>query len=277
MNRIIKQKKVTIYNDEYVKKNDKDNEEIYDYLESRDFHHYLKYQQRISDVSYYPYIKDLSISDYQKGEDLINLVALLHNKTSYSKEISKEKYQHIHDNILGYINYLDDYYYKLLEDFEVIEYPSPSQNLFLTNYSKLLTLFDFLKKENDSWYNLVQNKNKERVCLNHGNLSLEHLLKKDREYLISWDKANFDSPILDLVTLYHNEWEKLNFSTILNIYFDKCNLTDEEKKLLFINIAIPKKIKLANNEEITNVSEVRRLFDYIFKTEDLLRPYYTEQ
>lgn len=276
MNRIRKQKNITIYNDEYIKKDDKDNEEIYNYLESRDFHQYLKYQQRLDNSSYYPYIKDLSIDKYQKGEDLINTVALLHNKTSYNKEITKEKYKKIHDNISGYINHLDEYYYKLLESFEIIEYPSPSQSLFLSNYSKLLILFDFIKKENDSWYNSVQDKSKERVCLNHGNLSLEHLLKNDREYLISWDKSSFDSPILDIVTLYHNEWETLDFSSLLNIYLNKCKLTDEEKKLLFINIAIPKKIKVYN-KEIENVNEIRKLFDYIFKTEELLRPYYSEQ
>lgn len=173
------------------------------------------------------------------------------------------------------MNHLDDYYYKMLESFEVVEFASPSQNLFLSNYSKLLILFDFIKKENDAWYDLVQNKRKERVCLNHGNLSLDHLLKNNREYLISWDKSSFDSPILDIVNLYHNEWENLEFSSILNIYFEKCKLTDEEKKLLFINLAIPKKIKVYD-QEILNVDEVRRLFDYIFKTEELLRPYYSE-
>ena len=114
------------------------------------------------------------------------------------------------------------------------------------------------------------------MCLNHGNLSLDHLIKNDREYLISWDKSSFDSPILDIVTLYHNEWENLEFASLLNIYLDKCKLTNEEKKLLFLNIAIPKKIKVYNNE-IDNVAEVRKLFDYIFKTEELLRPYYSEK
>lgn len=276
MNKIRKQKSITIFNDEYVKKEDKDNEEIYDYLDSRDFHHYLKYQQRVENASYYPYIKDLTIDNYQKGEDLINITSELHNKTSYNKEITKEKYKKIHDNISGYVNHLDEYYYKLLESFEVIEYASPSQNLFLSNYSKLLMLFDFIQKENDSWYALVQNKNKERICLNHGNLCLEHLIKNDKAYLISWDKSSFDSPILDIVTFYHNEWENLEFSSLLNIYLEKCKLTDEEKKLLFLNLAIPKKIKVYNRE-IDNIEEVRKLFDYIFKTEELLRTYYSEK
>ena len=275
-NKIRKIKSVTVYNDEYLKKEDKDNEEIYNYLESRGFHNYLKYVQRIDNVSYYPYIKDIRMDNFQKGEDLVNTIAALHNKTSYNKEITKEKYKKIHDNVSGYINHLDEYYYGLVENFEIVEYASPSQNLFLSNYSKLLTLFDFIKSENDSWYELVKDKNQERVALNHGNLSLDHHIKNDRDYLISWDKATFDSPILDIVTLYHNEWDKLEFSNILNLYLKKCELTNEEKKLLFINIAIPKKIKIYPTE-IENVNEVRSLFDYIFKTEELLRPYYSEK
>ena len=276
MNKIIKNGKVSIIDEKYVKKKDKNNLDIFTYLESRDFHHFLNYEKRSDDESIYPYIHDLSISDYQKGEDLINLLALLHNKTSYNKEINKEKYHEIHDNILGYVKYLDKYYYDMLDEIELIEYPSPSQTIFLRNYSKLLELFDFLKSETDNWYELAKDKTKERVALNHGDIKLEHMLKGDREYFISWDHARFDSPILDLVDFYHEEWEHLDFETLFRTYFAKCNLTEEEKKLLFINLAIPEKL-VKDSDELINVRLTRRLFDYIYKTENLIRPYYSKQ
>ena len=276
MNKIIKNGKVSIIDEKYVKKKDKNNLDIFTYLESRDFHHFLNYEKRSDDESIYPYIHDLSISDYQKGEDLINLLALLHNKTSYNKEINKEKYHEIHDNILGYVKYLDKYYYDMLDEIELIEYPSPSQTIFLRNYSKLLELFDFLKSETDNWYELAKDKTKERVALNHGDVKLEHMLKGDREYFISWDHARFDSPILDLVDFYHEGWEHLDFETLFRTYFAKCNLTEEEKKLLFINLAIPEKL-VKDSDELINVRLTRRLFDYIYKTENLIRPYYSKQ
>lgn len=275
MSRIRKTGKVSIYDENTVKKKDKNNEELFSYLESRDFHNYLKFIDRSEDTSTYPYIKDLSIDNYQKGEDLIGIVALLHNKTSYNKEINKEKYKSIHDNIIGHINYLDKYYYEMLDKIELVEYPSPSETIFLRNYSKLLEVFDFLKKETDNWYQSVNTKTKERVCLNHGNLSLDHLIKSDKEYLISWDSSSFDSPILDITNFYHKEWEKLDFETILKKYLDRCSLSDEEKKLLFINLTIPKKIEMTADEMI-NVNETRRLFAYIYNTENLIRPYYTK-
>ncbi|MCH5166418.1 MAG: hypothetical protein J1F35_00865 [Erysipelotrichales bacterium] len=274
MNKIKKIGKVTIHDEEIVKKTDKNNEDTFTYLESRDFHNYLMFSERTNDTSIYPFIKDLSLDDYQKSEDLIDNVALLHNKTSYNKEVNQEKHKKIRDNIIGYINHLDSYYYSMLDAIELIEFPSPSDTIFLRNYSKLLELFDFLKNETNSWYELTSNKTKERVCLNHGDIRLDHLIKGDKEYLISWDKSTFDSPILDIINFYHEEWEKLDFETLLKRYLDKCSLTEEEKKLLFINIAIPEKLK-KTNDELINVSNTRRLFDYIYKTEKLIRPYYS--
>lgn len=276
MSKIRKIGKVSIKNEERVIKKDKNNTEIFEYLESRDFTNFLKPESRSNDESIYPFIKDKSIDNYQKGEDLIKTVALLHNKTSFSKEINPTKYKEIHDNIISHINYLDSYYYDYLDKTELKEYPSPSDTIFLRNYSKLLSLFDFLKKETDNWYELAKDNTKKRVSLNHGNLSLDHLLKSDKEYLISWDNATFDSPILDITNLYHNEWNKANFSSMLKNYLERCSLSDDEKKLLFINLAIPKKIEKYDDEMI-NVSVTSNLFDYIYKTEELIRPYYTEK
>lgn len=276
MNKIRKVGKVSIFNDEKVIKQEKNNDEIYEYLESRNFDNYLKPIERVDERAVYPYIKDKSVDNYQKGEDLIKTVALLHNKTSFNKEINPSKYKEIHDSIIGHINYLDKYFYEYLDKTELKEYPSPSDTIFLRNYSKLLSLFDFLKQETDTWYELAKDNTKKRVSLNHGNLSLDHLLKNDKDYLISWDNATFDSPILDITNLYHNEWNNIDFSTALKNYLERCSLSADEKKLLFINLAIPKKIEKTSDEMI-NVMETSRLFDYIYKTEELIRPYYTEQ
>ncbi len=276
MNKIRKIGKVSILDENQVIKEDKNNSEIFEYLKTRSFDNFLSPLERNENRSTYPYIKDRSIDNYQKGEDLIKVAALLHNKTSFNKEINSTKYKEIHDNIIGHINYLDKYYYEYLDKIELKEYPSPSETIFLRNYSKLLSLFDFLKEEIDSWYEMAKDNTKKRVSLNHGNLSLDHFLKSDKDYLISWDKAMFDSPILDITNLYHNEWNTVDFSSLLKNYLEKCSLSDEEKKLLFINLAIPKKLEKSNDEMI-NVMNTSSFFDYIYKTENLIRPYYSKK
>ena len=83
-----------------------------------------------------------------------------------------------------------------------------------------------------------------------------------------------DTPVADLIDFYHNEWNNLEFSGILETYFSKCSLSDEEKKLFFINISIPLKVEFGENEYI-NTMRVTDLFDYIHKTELLIGPYYS--
>ncbi|MBO5475712.1 MAG: hypothetical protein J5982_04350 [Bacilli bacterium] len=276
MNRISKKGKIKIIDDEYIEKEEKDLKKIYDYLLSRDFTSFVPLIEHDRDISKYRYIEDLSASDYQKSEDLIKTISSLHNKTSFNKEVSKETYKKIYEDMLGYINYLEEYYNRLLVSMEYSDFPSPSETLMLENFYKLEEVLSFLKREIDNWYNMVKDKTKQRVCLNHGKLELQHLLKNDKNYLISMDKANFSSPINDLVRFYHKEWENVEFSSLLDLYLKHTTLNPDEIKLLLINITIPKKIELSNNE-YKNVTNVRKLFDYIFKTEELIRPYYSSE
>ena len=112
---------------------------------------------------------------------------------------------------------------------------------------------------------LAKNKDQERIVLNHGNISLDHLIKNDYKYLISWDSYHFDTPINDLIKFYQNNWEELDFRNIFSIYNKQVNLTKEEEKLLIINICIPKLIKLDEIEYFNNI-KVNKLFNYIYQT-----------
>lgn len=276
MNRIAKKGKVKIINNEYIEKQEKDLNKIYDYLLSRDFTSFVPLIEYDRKVSKYKYIEDLSISDYQKSEDLIKTISSLHNKTSFNKEVSKETYKKIYDSMMGYINYLEEYYNKLLITMEYSDFPSPSETLLLENYYKLEEVLIFLKSEIDNWFNMVKDKTKQRVCLNHGKLELSHLIKNDKNYLISMDETNFSSPINDLVRFYHKEWERVEFSSLLDLYLKHTTLNADEMKLLIINITIPKKVEFIDSEYM-NVANVRKLFDYIYKTEELIRPYYSSE
>lgn len=276
MNRISKKGKVKIINNEYVEKEEKDLNKIYDYLLSRDFTSFIPLTSHERSISKYKYIEDLSANDYQKSEDLIITVSSLHNKTSFNKEVSKDTYKKIYDDMIGYTNYLEDYYNKLIATIEYSDFPSPSETLLLENYTKLNGVLDFLKNEINNWYNMVKDKTKQRVCLNHGKLELSHMIKNDKNYLISMDEANFSSPINDLVRLYHKEWEKIEFSSLLDLYLKHTTLNPDEMKLLIINITIPEKFEF-ENQEYKNVTMVRKMFDYIYKTEELIRPYYSSE
>lgn len=264
-------------NGTYVVKNkkNKDIKELYKYLNSRDFHYYpLLVEDNRSDINVFEYVEDNSIDNEQKLFDLINLVSLLHNKTSYYKEVTNDKIKEIYEELLGRTIYMEEYFNKIIFNIEDDIFISPSSNLLLNNSSKIFESLVFLKKEIEEWYKITIDSDKMRVCLVHNNLNLDHYIKSDKDYLISWDNYIIDSPIIDIVKLYKNIYINMNFSEALKLYMEKFPLNDSEKKLLFIMLVMPDEINLTN-DEIKNVVTIRKYLDYIYKTENLIRPYYS--
>lgn len=285
LTRIYKPYKVTVKgctkifnstNGDYVikPKKEKDIKELYKYLSSRSFEYYPKLiEDNRSDVNVFEYIEDNSIDDEQKLFDLINLISLLHNKTSYYKEVTNDKIKSIYEELLGRILYIEEYFNKIIFEIEDNVFISPSNSLLLNSSSKIFESLSFLKREIEEWYKISIDKNKMRVSLIHNNLELDHYIKNKEDYLISWDNYKIDSPILDIVKLYKKVYLNMDFSEPLKTYMEKFELTEIEKKLLFIMLVLPDEINFSENE-LKNVSVVRKYLDYIFKTENLIKPYY---
>lgn len=253
----------------------KDIRELYNYLNSRSFNYYPKLISDNRDsINVFEYIEDVSIDDEQKLYDLINVISLLHNKTSYYKEVTNDKIKSIYEELLGRVVYMEEYFNKLIYEIEDNIFVSPSSNLILNNSSKIFESMTFLKNEIEEWYKISIDSNKMRVTLVHNNLSLEHYIKNDNDYLISWDNYIIDSPVIDIVKLYKSIYLDMDFSESLRIYLEKFPLNDSEKKLLFIMLVMPDEINLAG-DELKNVYNVRKYLDYIFKTENLIKSYYS--
>mgnify|MGYP004482352063 FL=1 len=262
----------------YVIKNkkNKDIKELYKYLNSRSFKYYPKLiEDNRDEVNVFEYVEDNSIDNEQKLIDLINLISLLHSKTSYYKEITNDKIKEIYEELLGRVEYLEEYLNKIIYEIEDNVFVSPSGNLILINSSKIFSSLTFLKNEIEEWYKISIDTNKMRVSIVHNNLELDHYIKNENEYLISWDNYIIDSPILDIVKLYKNVYLTMDFSNPLKVYMEKFPLNENEKKLLFIMLVMPDEINLTNNE-LKNISIVRKYLDYIYKTENLIRPYYSK-
>ncbi len=254
-----------------VKLNPKiDYNRLYKYLESRSFN-YIPSISKDSreDMVVFEYVEDIYLDKDQKILDLINLVSLLHNKTFYYKEVTNDKYKEIYNNIKDNILYIDDYYSSLFNEYILEEYNSPSHYLFLRNYSLIYNACRYCLDRLESWYLEIKDKNKQRVVLVHNNLKLEHMIKNSNEYLISWDNYTFDSPVLDLVNLYKNEWENVSFKEVIDTYNSSFELLEEEKLLFNILISIPYKINLDSSEYL-RCREFRRLINYLGKSSMLV-------
>ena len=264
----------TTCGDFIIKPKNKDINELYTYLTNRGFINYPKIIDSSRDeVNVFEYVEDVKLPKEQKCDDLIEIIASLHNKTSYFKEVSEDKFKSIYEDIKSNISYLSNYYNTLYEIGFNEVYASPSNYIFMRNYFKINAALEYANSELDNWYSLVTNETKIRVCLIHNNLELNHLLNNK---LISWDNYMIDTPVIDIVKLYKNEWKNINFSEILERYIYKFPLLDYEKKLLFILISMPPQIKKSNNE-FEKCKVISEVMDYVFKTEELIRPYNTKQ
>ena len=264
----------TTCGDFIIKPKNKDINELYTYLTNRGFMNYPKIIDSSRDeVNVFEYVEDIKLPKEQKCDDLIEIIASLHNKTSYFKEVSEDKFKSIYEDIKSNISYLSNYYNTLYEIGFNEVYASPSNYIFMRNHFKINAALEYANSELDNWYSLVTNETKIRVCLIHNNLELNHLLNNK---LISWDNYMIDTPVIDIVKLYKNEWKNINFSEILERYIYKFPLLDYEKKLLFILISMPPQIKKSNNE-FEKCKVISEVMDYVFKTEELIRPYNTKQ
>ncbi len=257
------------------KPKNKDIPGLFNYLKSRNFNSFPEiYTDNRDDNYIYEYIEDDNLINPQKSEDLINVVGLLHSKTSFNKEVSEETFKEIYENVQNNILYLKEYYLKYYELFLNPIYMSPSEYEFVRNYSKLNAALNFSSKELDEWYSEVNSKKDERISLIHNNLSLDHFLRSDKDYLISWDNAKFDTPILDLFKLYQNNFWELEFSSLYKRYLSISPLSNAEQRLFFILISMPLEIKFSGSE-FEKCKEMRKCLDYVYKTEEFLKPYYT--
>lgn len=266
----------TTDNKKYVlKEKNKDLENKFDYLLSRGFDYFPSYKS-FDNYDIYEYIKNKKISDEEKLYDMIDLLSLLHTKTTRYKNIDIDDYKQIYEDINEKIEYLTNYYTELNDLIDEEIYMSPSKYLLARNISKIYNALAFCKTEIDNWYELIKKSPKQRISLIHNNLELDHILNSDSSYLISWDKAKTDMPLYDFYSLYKKYYNKTDFDILLSNYQKRYPLKEEELKLLFIKISVPKKIEFTS-DEFSNTQEIKKLLEYLYKSDKLINPFYKKQ
>lgn len=259
-----------------IKKKTKDNSHIFKYLESRNFDYKPDIIGIYEGYEITRYIEETSIPEEQKIQDLIDLVALLHSKTTHYKEITEDYFKELYEDLSNNIFYLENYYKDLITIIESKVYMDPSEYLLARNISRIFSSLNFCKIELEIWYKEVKEKKQTRLVVLHNNLNLSHFIRNKSSYLVSWDKSKIDNPIFDLFKLYRNHGEEFDFNTLLKRYEMSYPLQEEERKLLFIMIAMPAKIEFTNNI-FNNCKVIGKEIDLLYKTEILISPYYSKE
>jgi len=255
-----------------IKKNKHNNAELFRYLETKNFHNFLELYDYSDEYEVYQYVNNVPVTTEEKALDIVNIITMLHNKTTFYKNSDIDKLQEIYEDINSKLRYLNHYYENIRIIIEEEKYTSPSGYLFLRNLSVIHRSIDESKYFIDKWYNLAKTKENFRVATIHNYLELSHLIKGNDTYLISWDKSCKASPIYDVLSLYKETYNKVDFSLLFELYNSKYPLYEEELYLLFSLLLVPSKIEFIERE-IINTKDVYELNNYLISTINFISKY----
>jgi len=231
-----------------IKKKRKDLNNLYKYLSSRAFEYFPKKIIESNNYYIYEYVDGVEIPFEQKIFDMIHLVSILHNKTTFYKTIDSDEYKFLYEDVLERVEYLQHYYDDLVSLFEREEYMSPSSYLISRNISMVFEVLGFCRYNINKWYEIISEKKRVRVVNLHNNLSMDHFIKGDGDFLISWEESKRDLPIYDLINLFNRYYYEIDFCDLLRSYENNYPLLNEERILLLVLISMPSKLLIEGNE-----------------------------
>lgn len=253
-----------------VKKNRKKIPNLYSYLYNRNFTNFPSVlTSNDEDYEITEYIEDINIEDAQKIEDMIYLLSILHNKTTFYKEVELETLKKIYEEMSEEYQYLFSYYQSIHTMIEEEVYMSPSHYYFILQASDIYQILIKGKEALENWYMIASQKKTLRFALNHNHLKKEHLLENQQLYFISWDLAENNFPVIDLTSLFKYNYMDVDLFTILSLYESKYKLLDYEYYFFLAKICLLIRIDFNESEE-TKIEEITKFLQYVQKVKDFL-------
>ncbi len=276
INKITIKNNTRIIDDKIVLKKKKNNDlnNVYKYLKSRSFDYFPEPITIDNLYEVYPFLEDTYEPSEQKATDIMHLLGLLHSKTTFYREIDIDKNKEIYENISDELEYLNNFYNDLITMIEKEVYMSPSGYLIARNINIIFGSIYYAKHNLEEWYKKIDNNKNERVVNIHNNISLDHYIKNEKPYLISWNKSKIDSPIYDLLSFYKNHYLDFDFDDLFHFYESGYPLKEDERLLLFTYMAIPYKIEIISDEYEMCI-KINKMIEYLYKTSNLIMNYHS--
>lgn len=258
-------------NGTFVIKNKKNNiQEIYEYLNNKKYYNYLPLLNKYKDpYEIYPYIVNQEEKTSDKALSLIYSLSMLHIKTTTYEEVNLDDIKKLYEQTLAQVDYLYKYYLDLQDYIESNVYMAPAQYLLIRNISLIYSLLSFSKAKINTWYDLIEQKQKQRYVLLNNNLTLDHFIVEKNSYIINWSKATRGPVIYDFLNFFHNEYLNLDMLSLFKVYQSKYPYTKDEKALFLALVAIPEKIDFTSNNYI-NTIKVKNLIVYLTKVNNFI-------
>lgn len=251
-----------------LKRNVPSEQHLYEYLNNKHFD-YLIDKEMVDNYDIFPYIDEINVPKDEKGIELVNVLSLLHNKTTFYKKVVLDDTKKLYEELNSKIDSLYHYYYDLQDIIEQKVYMAPEEYLLIRNVSLIYSALNYSKEKLEEWYKLKSKETKERVVLLHGKPSLDHFLIDNKKQLISWDKCRRDSPIYDFIYFYKSDYLELEMSSLFDFYQSKFYYNNEEYLLFLVLISLPDKI-IFSGHHLKDCTQTYKLIRYVSKTRDFI-------
>ena len=220
-----------------------------------------KYEDQYFYVMPFVDIKQTTLKEY-KLKFYFEILAYLHMKSFYYIKVNQDYFETLKKDILSIIHERQNYYEKMIENYEKILFRSPSQWMILLNYYRIYESMNEAMRYLQQYIDETQNHTQVRVSLVYKNFSYDHVVLKQRK-LLSIDHISIDLPIYDLFNMYQKIPDILFDLDCFSIhYFSKIELLKEEKILLCALMHIVP-IVYFGEDEVENIIKLSRLFYYI--------------
>ena len=149
-----------------------------------------------------PYIDNNNVLNQTKVKYLLEQLSILHNKTSFNKNISLSKSKIKMEEIIQYLEYkfsLIESYIRCIEAQPFDEFSIP----ILKNYHYILKAKKILIEKNKIIVSAIKEEKSVIYCFLHNNPKLDHIIISNGEkLLISIDNGVIGLPSLDIAKFY---------------------------------------------------------------------------
>ena len=268
-------KLVEIDNKKYIlKKKNQIEENIHEYLKSKDYEYFLSPETCKNNYDLYRYI-ETTLPNQDRAIELIYLMSILHNKTTTFENINIDRVKEIYEETIQYINYLRAYYLDLQDFIETKVFMSPAEQVLMFNISKLYKALNYAEQKINSWYDEKSTKKTERFVQLHNNLSLDNIIKEKNTYLINWEKSQKGIAIYDFLNFYKKHYFEVEMTSLFKQYQSKFQFFIDETNLFQALISIPPKLTFEKTNYINTIN-AKKVIDYIEKTNTFLSENYKE-
>lgn len=210
-----------------------------------------------------PYLQhDQNVVKELKLRYFYECLGYLHNRSFFQHHVSQAFFDQQKKDIIHIIQERMAYYDSLMNEFEVMNYRSPSGWMLVLNYYRIHDCLKQAQEYLEDYYQIVSQKHDIRLSLVYNHFNYQHIFMEERK-LISIDQMKIDFCIYDIFNMYQTVPElSFHLDSLFQYYLDKVYLYKEEKLLLKCLLSVVPIIHF-NQDEVNNIIKMSRLLYYL--------------